>query len=112
MEGGSSDSKEDKSMSAPVRICARMLLVTGGGSRAVAFGGMGIGIAENRVKGDFAWGRVLGGKEARTKVTCGPRSHVSTPGAWGGAKKREKKEVLRGKNWESGPAPLAEAASC
>lgn len=50
-------------MSAPVRSCAWMLLATGGSSRAVVFGGMGIGIAENRVKGDFAWGRVLGRKE-------------------------------------------------
>lgn len=41
-------------MSAPVGICALMLLVTGAGSEAVGFGVMGFSVAENRVKGDFA----------------------------------------------------------
>lgn len=49
--------REERSTSAPERICALMWLGTGGGSRAGAFGGAGIGIAEMRENGDRAWGR-------------------------------------------------------
>ncbi|XDV14628.1 hypothetical protein PO909_014850 [Leuciscus waleckii] len=51
------------------------------GSTAVAFGGMGIGVAENRVKGERFWGKVLGGKK-QGNLTLG-----SAPEACGGTGK-------------------------
>lgn len=75
-------------MSAPVSICALMLLVTGGGSKAVAFSGMGISVAENRVKGDRAWEKVLEARKSGAEATCrGNLTLGSAPGV-----RREEKE--------------------
>lgn len=51
-------------MSAPDKICALMLLVTGDGSKTMAFNGMGICVAEKRENYDLAWGRELGGRSS------------------------------------------------
>lgn len=45
---GSRGRREERSMSAPDRICARMLWDTGGGSMTTALDGTGIGVAVKR----------------------------------------------------------------
>lgn len=49
-------------------LCALMLLATGGSYRAMAFGGMGICVAEKREHCDVAWARELGGGSSGAKV--------------------------------------------
>lgn len=56
---GRRERRDERSTSAPANICARMLWVTWGGSRATAFDGMGIGVAVKSEWGDFAWRRVV-----------------------------------------------------
>ncbi len=56
---GRRERREERSTSAPARICARMLWATCGGSVAMAFDGTGIGVAVKSEYCGFAWRREL-----------------------------------------------------
>lgn len=70
-----------RSMSAPASIWFLMLLVTGGGSRASALGGMGMEMVEASMKGGRAVGRERGRKAVAGAEGEGILTLVSAPGA-------------------------------
>lgn len=59
-----------------------MSLVMGGGFNALAFSGIGIGIAENRMKGDLAWGRVLERRKAGGQRDTHTKKATCIDGGW------------------------------
>ncbi len=77
-----------------------MLLATGGGSKARAFGGMGRGVAEDSEKEGRARG---GGKVAAGTASGGKLALGTAPGVG------EREGKGGGNGVRRGPAPLAEA---
>lgn len=71
--------------------------------------GIGIGVAENRVKGHLAWARVLG--ERKAGVEAEASLHLGQPLEPEEEREEWKRREAGEENRASGPTLLAEAAS-
>lgn len=65
---GSRGRREERSKSAPERICARILWDTGGGSMVTELDGTGIGVAVKGEYGDLICMRELGTSAAASRL--------------------------------------------